>query len=715
MDTELPGEASSATTFIPFRAADNDTTCYRPLNPASKEIRIVTLRPSSGEDDDTEIVCSLSYTSLVDEDHCQYEALSYCWGSVSDTLPITLVHPSDDADDEDMSQPYHVTRNLYAALWTFRSTGKTRQFWIDAICINQSDPVERSEQVQFMRHIYSNSERVLAWVGEEDVCSEIALRLIHLANGNTYEARREGKPEQRVDPRVVIVGKDRNEERNSGEEGHYKEREMEHPRNLITLSRIKRFLRNTNDISWDHFMRWMTDALAVGIVHAMASFILRPWFSRAWVLQEVFCAPRYPPQHQHSGDLKVVMAVGKAEVSWGFYLIFHDVFDLFLMKRHQPCSVTDETLVTIFQWTIVSEPWRNLTLLEKPDLLQVLYWSCSFQTSDARDRLFSILGLSPDTLSSTSSLIVPDYTKSLVQTFTDFARWHIENHRSLRILLFATGCPVPDVPSWATYFPHVVNSIGLHVKLAGIKLGNLIMSRRGKTTVRFDTGTSLGIGFHGQVLRAPGIMLSRIQCVNSETIAFYGNDGKVCVKLTHGFSAAERNRQNEDELFMWLLRTYWNPLRERSDTKFLYLCFRMFTYSEYDTKDARSTVFRSYLEYNGISKHLRDKTFLSRLNAGIPISKLVVDRFCTWFSGFSGSLFTTELGDIGCGYEIKEGDWVVVLQSAIALHVLRPCTEDGLGEKFRNFGGCMMYDEQLLDHEKYQPTGARPLRVFEIV
>ena len=47
------------------------------------------------------------------------------------------------------------TQNLYQALKHLRSEFRSRIFWIDAICVNQEDLVERSKQVQRMSDIYT--------------------------------------------------------------------------------------------------------------------------------------------------------------------------------------------------------------------------------------------------------------------------------------------------------------------------------------------------------------------------------------------------------------------------------------------------------------------------------------------------------------------------------------------------------------------------------
>ena len=40
--------------------------------------------------------------------------------------------------------------------------------WVDALCINQNDAQERSEQVRNMRQIYSRADEVFSWVGPID-------------------------------------------------------------------------------------------------------------------------------------------------------------------------------------------------------------------------------------------------------------------------------------------------------------------------------------------------------------------------------------------------------------------------------------------------------------------------------------------------------------------------------------------------------------------
>ena len=52
--------------------------------------------------------------------------------------------------------------------------------FIDALCINQDDSLERSGQVNLMGAVYSNAEEVVAWLGIERAST-------HVASGYAYD------------------------------------------------------------------------------------------------------------------------------------------------------------------------------------------------------------------------------------------------------------------------------------------------------------------------------------------------------------------------------------------------------------------------------------------------------------------------------------------------------------------------------------------------
>lgn len=131
------------------------------------DFRVLRLYGSTSSDDP--IHCSLEVAQLDDPDGSLYEALSYTWadldGDKRNCMPIYIGSHFD---------VLLVTKNCQSALRRLRKRFD-RLLWIDAICINQNDPIERSAQVNHMSEIYSRASRVLIYLGEWSKRSEEAL------------------------------------------------------------------------------------------------------------------------------------------------------------------------------------------------------------------------------------------------------------------------------------------------------------------------------------------------------------------------------------------------------------------------------------------------------------------------------------------------------------------------------------------------------------
>ncbi len=85
----------------------------------------------------------------------EYDAISYAWGSQDYKQEILCNGAS-----------LRITFNLYWALRRLRHPDRARILWADAICINQSDLSERSQQVAIMGTIYSGAGKVFASLGD---------------------------------------------------------------------------------------------------------------------------------------------------------------------------------------------------------------------------------------------------------------------------------------------------------------------------------------------------------------------------------------------------------------------------------------------------------------------------------------------------------------------------------------------------------------------
>lgn len=162
---------------------------YTPLDASRKEIRLLTLVPSSkGQRTDKAVECHLGHYSL-DEVLPEYEgyhrptsepltshryvwgdyaALSYVWGERTEESRICI-----------NGIEVKIRSNLAAALEVIRDSPEVvagLKLWVDAICINQLDNEEKRRQIRHMGSIYAYSRLVFLWLGQGTKDSDLAFR-----------------------------------------------------------------------------------------------------------------------------------------------------------------------------------------------------------------------------------------------------------------------------------------------------------------------------------------------------------------------------------------------------------------------------------------------------------------------------------------------------------------------------------------------------------
>ncbi|KAI7782308.1 ankyrin and het domain protein [Diaporthe eres] len=139
---------------------------YGPL-PGTGYIRRVKLHPGTFEE---AVVISLDVVPFSEDQHFEYEALSYVWESPEQHEVIQV--------DENNGPIILITPNFAIALTHLRRRDKPRILCIDALCINQTDDVEKCPQVAMMGDIYRYATRVVVWLGPEANNSASAMSAI---------------------------------------------------------------------------------------------------------------------------------------------------------------------------------------------------------------------------------------------------------------------------------------------------------------------------------------------------------------------------------------------------------------------------------------------------------------------------------------------------------------------------------------------------------
>lgn len=115
------------------------------------EIRLLTILPSRQNDGPIKTFL----TSYTRNEQPRYAAVSYTWGNTTRECQIQC-----------NGMRLNIGRNCKAALRALRLQSGPRTVWIDAICINQADLVERRAQVAAMGDVYRLANETFAYLGE---------------------------------------------------------------------------------------------------------------------------------------------------------------------------------------------------------------------------------------------------------------------------------------------------------------------------------------------------------------------------------------------------------------------------------------------------------------------------------------------------------------------------------------------------------------------
>jgi hypothetical protein len=142
------------------------STCIRVLD-------ILPIAPSASNPDTEPIKCSLRVINLNNQP--RFAALSYVWGTYSPVPDFIVCN----------SIQVKVTSNCYSALWHLRKKLGKYTIWLDAVCINQADRKEKSQQIPLMGKIFSLAECVYIWLGEGTDATDRAMA--YLANAGLHQ------------------------------------------------------------------------------------------------------------------------------------------------------------------------------------------------------------------------------------------------------------------------------------------------------------------------------------------------------------------------------------------------------------------------------------------------------------------------------------------------------------------------------------------------
>lgn len=352
------------------------------------------------------ILCEIHHVSLDSNLGHEYTALSYVWGK-----PIL-----DQAIFCD-GCVIKVTSHLHEALRTLRSR-HVSWIWVDAICIDQSNIAERNTQVPIMGRIFKQTKMTYAYLGKIDEDGEqVAGMTIRLAFLETLLKKRSRRDLQQ------LKDTDRNE---------------------VVLKTALQTYPYASEIERSWFSQWRDYCMAIFELRVYMSreetnqvlqalglpvtdsplwrryadiFGHSPWFERGWVMQEAVLSP----------DLRLLIGSGTVDLKC---ISRSSIFCAFSGLAVSRVNLSG-------QLSLKAGRIRRLRDRQEPrELRQLLRIFRECETTDPRDKIYSLLGLADDL---TIAAPKPDYNQSEENVFSSYARYLIQQQHqtSLDILIDA--------------------------------------------------------------------------------------------------------------------------------------------------------------------------------------------------------------------------------------------------------------------------------------
>ena len=427
---------------------------YEPLATPST-LRLVLIPPTDDSKSNEKLQLTLEHKEF-SEVRKRYFALSYVWGNPDKVHTIGL-----------NGQDFHITDNLMFFLRRKRNV--TLTFWIDAICMNQDDKAEKSEQVARMGEIYKDASSVYAELGPATEDEQAVVSKMHYLSMSVWAE-------------VMRI--------ESGE-----------GRTRATLESIRLpadFVEPYDTQMWE----------------GLVSFFRRPWWNRVWIMQE---ATAISPANTR-------LLCGEVEV------LLMDAFGcniaLDIIGFKQLWGNTPEPSIKIYIVTRISDILFKRQGEAVVPLLDILEDFRGLLATDPRDIVYAALNIANDVK---EGELRPDYGASVANVYRAVAVHYLRDTvEPLSILSYCgTRFETLDfqagwaswVPSWQHRYPRSI-------------LSNRINAEDGSKRPAYNpcgraqfSAELYPIRMKDNVLMMHGFLIDRISSVSNPCVAVYVRDG----------------------------------------------------------------------------------------------------------------------------------------------------------------------------------------------
>ncbi|KAF2173691.1 hypothetical protein M409DRAFT_15966 [Zasmidium cellare ATCC 36951] len=293
----------------------------------------------------------------------RFEALSYTWGSATANKQVFV-------NDETLM----ITDSLESFLRVRRQPQQELVFWVDAICINQQDVEEKSQQIPLMGFIYTLACKVTIWLGPRSDDSDFGMQWLN----------------------------------ELGEDSPYAKMPL----------------------------------LSSKSLRAVQNILLRPWWTRMWIVQEIVSGGfHFKMHHMHlmCGDravswMNLVIAAARMRAYQDDQRQFFPNIDRILeldALRDSPLGLR------------LAGPYRVYVERSLYSPVPMLARCRRYDATDPRDKVYAIYNLISESI---PGLDRPDYRASVEEVYTNLAISRYEQD-DVKLLTYC-GPSSLDAPSW---------------------------------------------------------------------------------------------------------------------------------------------------------------------------------------------------------------------------------------------------------------------------
>ncbi|KAI1145511.1 HET-domain-containing protein [Nemania diffusa] len=293
----------------------------------------------------------------------------------------------------------YVRHNLEVALRAIRNQGilgRGAHLWIDALCINQADNVEKEHEVPRMGDIYSHAADVLIWLGSENLDVRPALDF---------------------------------------------------------LSQLSPCWDSTDTTKLKSILPQVLESTPVGIWKLFCDFARLSYWMRTWVLQEI-CKGTSEMKVLYADKMVKWLDIYHAAAFFNIPPIDDEIGNTvssILQQYPEHWNEANRVVQPTYPYLLRIS---NTELLRRkgtePDLMKLFTFTRHKLAQQPRDKVYGLLGLMAPGI---AAKIEPHYESDVSDdaVFAEFARTWIRCQKSLEVL---GQCSYSDSPSWV---PHLHN------------------------------------------------------------------------------------------------------------------------------------------------------------------------------------------------------------------------------------------------------------------